>query len=36
VAVWLTQDESMQTYEGPHDIHALVLGRAMIGISAFW
>lgn len=27
--------ESVNTYEGTHDIHALVLGRAITGISAF-
>jgi glutaryl-CoA dehydrogenase len=27
--------ESVNTYEGTHDIHALVLGRAQTGISAF-
>ncbi|HSS26449.1 MAG TPA: acyl-CoA dehydrogenase [Usitatibacter sp.] len=27
--------EAVNTYEGTHDIHALVLGRAMTGISAF-
>jgi len=25
----------VNTYEGTHDIHALVLGRAMTGIQAF-
>jgi glutaryl-CoA dehydrogenase len=28
--------ESVNTYEGTHDIHALVLGRAMTGIQAFF
>ncbi|WP_397586393.1 hypothetical protein [Sphingorhabdus sp.] len=23
------------TYEGPHDVHALILGRAITGIAAF-
>ena len=27
--------EVVNTYEGTHDIHALILGRAMTGISAF-
>jgi glutaryl-CoA dehydrogenase len=27
--------ETVNTYEGTHDIHALVLGRAMTGIQAF-
>ena len=27
--------ESVNTYEGTHDIHALILGRAMTGIQAF-
>src|SRR5512141_3235252 len=27
--------EAVNTYEGTHDIHALVLGRAMTGIQAF-
>lgn len=27
--------ESVNTYEGAHDVHALVLGRAQTGISAF-
>ena len=27
--------ESVNTYEGTHDIHALVLGRAQTGIAAF-
>jgi glutaryl-CoA dehydrogenase len=27
--------ESVNTYEGTHDIHALILGRAMTGLSAF-
>ncbi len=27
--------ESVNTYEGTHDIHALILGRAITGISAF-
>jgi len=27
--------ESVNTYEGTHDIHALILGRAQTGIAAF-
>ena len=27
--------ETVNTYEGTHDIHALILGRAQIGIAAF-
>jgi len=27
--------ETVNTLEGTHDIHALVLGRAQTGISAF-
>ena len=27
--------ESVYTYEGTHDIHALILGRAQTGIQAF-
>jgi len=27
--------ETVNTYEGPHDVHALVLGRAVTGIAAF-
>jgi glutaryl-CoA dehydrogenase len=27
--------EVVNTYEGTHDIHALILGRAITGISAF-
>jgi glutaryl-CoA dehydrogenase len=27
--------ESVNTYEGTHDIHALILGRAQTGIQAF-
>jgi len=28
--------ETINTYEGTHDIHALVLGRAQTGIQAFF
>lgn len=27
--------EAVNTYEGTHDIHALILGRAITGIAAF-
>ncbi len=27
--------ETVNTYEGAHDVHALILGRAMNGIQAF-
>jgi glutaryl-CoA dehydrogenase len=27
--------ETVNTYEGTHDIHALILGRAITGIQAF-
>ena len=27
--------EAVTTYEGTHDIHALILGRAQTGIQAF-
>jgi glutaryl-CoA dehydrogenase len=27
--------ESVKTYEGTHDIHALILGEHVTGISAF-
>ena len=27
--------ESVYTYEGTHDIHSLILGQAVTGISAF-
>ncbi|KAI1717558.1 acyl-coenzyme A oxidase 4, peroxisomal [Ditylenchus destructor] len=27
--------ESVNTYEGTHDIHSLVLGRAITGLPAF-
>ena len=27
--------EVVNTYEGTHDIHALILGRAITGIAAF-
>jgi len=28
--------ETVNTYEGTHDIHALILGRAQTGIQAFY
>jgi glutaryl-CoA dehydrogenase len=31
----VTNLESVNTYEGTHDIHALILGRAITGIAAF-
>jgi glutaryl-CoA dehydrogenase len=27
--------EAVNTYEGTHDVHALILGRAITGINAF-
>jgi glutaryl-CoA dehydrogenase len=27
--------EAVNTYEGTHDIHALIIGRGITGISAF-
>jgi glutaryl-CoA dehydrogenase len=27
--------EAVNTYEGTHDVHALILGRAQTGIQAF-
>jgi glutaryl-CoA dehydrogenase len=27
--------EAVNTYEGTHDIHALILGRALTGLQAF-
>jgi glutaryl-CoA dehydrogenase len=27
--------ESVNTYEGTHDVHALILGRAQTGLQAF-
>ena len=35
VARHLVNLEVVNTYEGTHDIHALILGRAMTGIAAF-
>jgi len=31
----MTNLESVSTYEGTHDIHTLVLGRAVTGLNAF-
>jgi glutaryl-CoA dehydrogenase len=31
----MTNLEAVNTYEGTHDIHALILGRAMTGLQAF-
>jgi glutaryl-CoA dehydrogenase len=30
-----TTVRTVNTYEGTHDIHALILGRAITGIQAF-
>jgi glutaryl-CoA dehydrogenase len=27
--------ETVNTYEGTHDMHALILGRAITGLAAF-
>jgi glutaryl-CoA dehydrogenase len=35
IARHLVNLEVVNTYEGTHDVHALILGRAMTGISAF-
>lgn len=35
VARHLMNLEVVNTYEGTHDIHALILGRAQTGIAAF-
>jgi glutaryl-CoA dehydrogenase len=32
----LCNHETVNTYEGTHDIHALILGRAQTGIQAFF
>ena len=32
----LTNLETVNTYEGTHDIHALILGRAITGLQAFY
>ncbi|HEY4353833.1 MAG TPA: acyl-CoA dehydrogenase family protein, partial [Paraburkholderia sp.] len=36
VARHLVNLEVVNTYEGTHDIHALILGRAQTGIQAFF
>jgi glutaryl-CoA dehydrogenase len=28
--------ETVNTYEGAHDVHALILGRAITGLQAFF
>jgi glutaryl-CoA dehydrogenase len=28
--------ETVNTYEGTHDVHALILGRAITGLQAFY
>ncbi len=28
--------ETVNTYEGAHDVHALILGRAQTGLQAFF
>jgi len=35
VARHLVNLEVVNTYEGTHDIHALIIGRAVTGIAAF-
>ena len=35
VARHLVNLEAVNTYEGTHDVHALILGRAQTGIAAF-
>jgi glutaryl-CoA dehydrogenase len=35
IARHLVNLEVVNTYEGTHDIHALILGRAITGIAAF-
>jgi len=36
VARHLVNLEVVNTYEGTHDVHALILGRAQTGIQAFF
>ena len=36
VARHLVNLEVVNTYEGTHDVHALILGRAQTGIQAFY
>ena len=35
IARHLVNLEVVNTYEGTHDVHALILGRAITGIAAF-
>ncbi len=35
VARQLVNLEAVNTYEGTHDVHALILGRAITGLAAF-
>jgi glutaryl-CoA dehydrogenase len=35
VARHLVNLEVVNTYEGTHDVHALILGRAQTGLAAF-
>ena len=32
----LSIPETVSTYEGAHDVHALILGRAQTGVQAFF
>ncbi len=36
VAVLPKKVETASTYEGAHDVHALIMGRAQTGIRAFF
>ncbi|RMU51090.1 hypothetical protein ALP29_201230 [Pseudomonas syringae pv. avii] len=36
IARHLVNLEVVNTYEGTHDVHALILGRAQTGIQAFY
>ena len=36
VARHLVNLEVVNTYEGTHDVHALILGRAQTGLQAFY
>jgi len=36
VARHLVNLEVVHTYEGTHDVHALILGRAQTGLQAFY
>jgi glutaryl-CoA dehydrogenase len=33
---WVVNLEVVNTYEGTHDVHALILGRAQTGLQAFY